>query len=52
MKAKQIKIGADLLPLPTIFELNVVEYWKNDKDGRINLELLERFNLAKKAIKI
>jgi len=47
MTAKRINFGIVLQPLKSHFEQSVETYWKNDKDGRINVLLLERIKQAK-----
>ena len=44
-KAQEIKIGQSL-PLQTVFESSIIEYWENDRNGKINLELLEKIKIA------
>ena len=44
-KAQEIKIG-QLLPLQTVFDRSIVDYWENDRNGKINLELLEKIKIA------
>ena len=43
---KIIKIG-NQVALPTIFENSVVEYWNNQRGGKINQQLLEKIKLIK-----
>ena len=45
-KAQEIKI-CQSLPLKSIFENSIIQYWKTERNGKINLELLEKIQIAK-----
>jgi hypothetical protein len=44
-KTQEIKI-CQLLPLNSVFEISIIDYWKNDRNAKINLKLLEKIKLA------
>ena len=43
---KVIIIG-ESLPIKTVFENSIEYYWKNSRDGKINLELLEKIKIKR-----
>jgi hypothetical protein len=47
MKKPTIIKICETLPINTLLENSIIEAWKNDRNGNINVSLLEKIKLVK-----